>query len=167
MRVTHKFELRFMPFEVKPRWESLADEPSDACARALRHVRVLAQTTFTMGLLYLLIALWFLSIFGNYGDIEKWQQVKQIELFHWSIVFALAAGAAIWHGLRFDNIVSHAFGITFLFINIYTRFFEYFWNELHKAIFFAILGVSLWFLGTRAQTIWNLGRAKELSDRQP
>lgn len=133
----------------------------------LARVRDLTQTTFTMGMLYLFIALWLLSIFGNYGDPESWEEVRQIELFHWSLLFALAAGAAIWHGLKFDNNVSHGFGITFLFINIYTRFFEYFWDELHKAIAFAILGVSLWFLGTRAQRIWNLGRAKELSDRQP
>ena len=34
-----------------------------------------------MGLLYLFIALWIMSIFGNYGDIERWERVKQIELF--------------------------------------------------------------------------------------
>lgn len=130
------------------------------------YARELSQTTFTMGMLYLFIALWLLSIFGNHGDVSSWEKVKQRELFQWSLLFGLAAAAAIWHGLKFENVVSHGFGVTFLFINVYTRFFEYFWDEIHKAIFFAILGISLWFLGTRAQTIWNLGRAKRLSEAQ-
>jgi len=128
----------------------------------LPYLRGLGRSTFTVGLLYLFVALWLLSIFGNYGDLESWSEVKQVELFHWSLLFALAAGVAIWHGLKFDNGVSHGFGITFLFINIYTRFFEYFWDDLHKAIFFGVLAVSLWFLGRHAQRIWTLGRAKEL-----
>ena len=31
-----------------------------------------------------------------------------------------------------------------LFINLYTRFFELFWNSPHKTIFFALLGISFW-----------------------
>ena len=118
----------------------------------------LARSTFVMGLLYLFVALWILSIFGNYGDEGALREVRQIELFHWSALFAAAAGVAIWHGLKFDDAVSRGFGITFLFINLFTRFFEFFWAPLHKAVFFAILGALLWFLGSRAQKIWNLGQ---------
>ncbi len=132
-----------------------------------RHLSGLTQTTLKTGMLYLFMALWLLSIFGNYGDANTWRQVSQIELFHWSILFALAACAAIWHGLKLDNPISHGFGITFLFINIYTRFFEHFWDTIHKAIFFAVIGVSLWALGANAQRIWNLGRARELREERP
>jgi hypothetical protein len=118
----------------------------------------LSQTTLTMGLLYLFVALWLLSIFGDHTDAKTWVRAGPFELFHWSVLFAAAAGLAIWHGLRFDNGVSRGFGITFLFINLFTRFFEFFWEPLHKSVFFAILGVALWFLGGRAQKIWNLGR---------
>jgi hypothetical protein len=38
------------------------------------------------------------------------------------------------------------FGMTSFFIEPYTKFFEYFWEGLHKAIFFAILGVSFWLI---------------------
>lgn len=58
---------------------------------------------------------------------------------------------------RRDDRTSIGFGITFLFINLYTRFFEHFWNPLHKAVFFALLGVSFWFIGSRAERIWTLG----------
>ncbi len=118
------------------------------------------KPTRVMGLLYLFIALWIMSIFGNYGDMEKWYQAKQIELFHWSLLFGLASIAAIYHGIKFDDSTTRGFGLTFLFINLYTRFFEYFWNTLHKAIFFALLAVSFWYIGTRAERIWNLSVLK-------
>lgn len=109
-----------------------------------------------MGLLYLFIALWILSIFGNYGDMDSWNDVKQIELFHWGLIFGLVAIGAIYYGLKNDDYTSRSFGITFLFINLYTKYFEYFWNGTHKAIFFVILAVSFWFIGQRAEKIWNL-----------
>lgn len=114
------------------------------------------RPTRVMGLLYLFIALWILSIFGNYGDGGSWQKAKQIELFHWSILFALAALAAIYHGVKYDDGMTRGFGITFLFINLYTRFFEHFWDGTHKGIFFALLAISFWYLGSKAEKIWQL-----------
>lgn len=49
------------------------------------------RSTLVMGLLYLFISLWIMSIFGNYGDMHSWERAKQIELFHWSILFGVAA----------------------------------------------------------------------------
>jgi hypothetical protein len=130
-----------------------------ACAFALEpHPKAqrFYRSTLTMGLLYLFIALWIMSIFGNYGDMHAWERVKQIELFHWSILFGLVACGAIYHGLKFDNGITKGFGLTFLFINLYTRFFELFWNSIHKAVFFALLGLSFWYLGTKAEKIWKI-----------
>lgn len=119
------------------------------------------RSTLVMGLLYLFIALWIMSIFGNYGDLPAWGRVKQIELFHWSILFAAVAGWAIYYGLRHDNDITKGFGLTFLGINLYTRFFELFWDNLHKAVFFALLALSFWYIGSKAETIWNLGEGDE------
>ena len=58
------------------------------------------------------------------------------------------------------------FGVTFLGINLYTRFFELFWNNLHKAIFFALLAASFWYIGSKAETIWNFGKEERLSPRK-
>lgn len=113
------------------------------------------QTTLVVGLFYLFMSLWILSIFGDHSDIEIWRKVKQIELFHWSLLFGLVAVGAIYHGLKYDNTTTRGFGIVFLFINIYTRFCEFFWDKLHKAIFFALLGISLWILGIYAERIWK------------
>lgn len=119
------------------------------------------RVTLVIGLLFLFIALWLLSIFGNHGDFSSWQDIKQIELFHWSFLFGIFAGAGIYHGLRFDNAITKGFGVTFIFINLYTRYFEYFWDATHKAFFFALLAASFWFLGSKAETIWYLGKTKE------
>ena len=114
------------------------------------------KPTYVLGLLYFFIALWILSIFGNYGDMGNWYNVKQYELFHWGLIFGLVAVGAIYYGLKQDDYTSRSFGITFLFINFYTKYFEYFWDAIHKAIFFLILAASFWFIGQRAEKIWNL-----------
>jgi hypothetical protein len=122
-------------------------------------------STYIIGLLYLFISLWLLSIFGNFGSLESWNGVKQIELFHWAIIFGLVAIAAIYYGLKQDDYTSRSFGITFLIINLYTIFFEYFWEGTHKAIFFIILAASFWFVGQKAEKIWNLEFLKK--DKKP
>ena len=120
-----------------------------------------SKSTRAMGLLYLFIALWIMSIFGNYGDMDEWGDVPQIQLFHWSLLFGIAAVVSIYHGIKADDRMTRGFGITFLCINLYTRFFEYFWDNVHKAIFFALLAASFWYLGAKAEKIWNMGRRSQ------
>ena len=50
------------------------------------------------------------------------------------------------------------YGAVFLAINVYTRFFENFWDAMNKGLFFLILGGSLWLLGSKAERIWNAAR---------
>ncbi|MCU4165172.1 hypothetical protein [Carboxylicivirga caseinilyticus] len=114
------------------------------------------KSTYILGLLYLFIALWILSIFGNYGDVDEWFDVKQISLIWYGVIFGLVAIIAIWWGLKQDDYTSRSFGLTFLFINLYTKYFEYFWDAMHKAIFFLILAGTFWLIGNNAEKIWNL-----------
>ena len=148
------YPLRFVLFDGMLTAAALALETQPLGQRFFR-------STLVIGLLYLFISLWIMSIFGNYGDMRGWERAKQIELFHWSILFAAVAGLAIYHGLRHGNDTTKGFGITFLGINLYTRFFELFWNGLHKAVFFALLALSFWYIGSKAETIWNIGKREE------
>ncbi|VAW69359.1 hypothetical protein MNBD_GAMMA10-1213, partial [hydrothermal vent metagenome] len=120
--------------------------------------------TRAIGLLYLFIALWIMSIFGNYGDPEIWAGVRQAGLFYWSLLFGAASIVSIYHGIKYDDAMTRGFGITFIFINLYTRFFEYFWDGTHKAIFFGLLAISFWYLGSRAEKIWHLSAIEYLAD---
>lgn len=122
----------------------------------------LRPATYKIGLLYLFISLWILSIFGNYGDVDAWWDTSSRgELLHWSVLFGLASIAAIWHGLKYDDGASRGFGLVFLFINFYTKYFEYFWNATHKAVFFFVLAVSFWLIGSKAEKVWNLEFVKK------
>lgn len=112
--------------------------------------------TYFAGLLYLFTSLLLLSIFGNYGTLEEWYAIKQLSLFYWAILSSAACVAAIIIGLKYNDAMLREFGIIFLFINLYSRYFEYFWDSWHKAIFFAILGISFVLIGRKAEKIWSL-----------
>jgi hypothetical protein len=118
------------------------------------------ELTYVLGLLYLFISLWLLSIFGNYGSIDYWWHIKQISFFYWGIISAIVAGAFLLFGLRSKDVIAREFGITFLLIYIYTQYFEYFWDYTNKTLFFAILGASFWLIGRKAERIWNFNKEK-------
>src|SRR5690606_30861618 len=105
--------------------------------------------------LYFFTSLLLLSIFGNYGTLEEWYAIKQLSLFYWAIISATACVAAILLGLKPNDAMLREYGIVFLFINLYTRYFEYFWDSGHKAIFFAVLGISFVLIGRKAEKIWS------------
>lgn len=155
------YPMRFVVFGAVLTAIAIGGERAWAAAPAstlAARLRSMVPATKVVGLLYLFVALWILSIFGNLADPERWQKVRQVELLHWSVLFGAVAVASIAYGLRRDDGAFRGFGLTFLFINLYTRFFEYFWNATHKAVFFAVLAASFWFLGRRAEAIWQLGR---------
>ncbi len=124
-----------------------------------RHSRLLflQESTLFMGLLYFFNALWMLTIFGNYDSLSAWSHIKQIELWGWSVTMLLVTLSAIYYGIKNNNPLIRAFGIIFLLLCLYSRYFEYFWGTLHKAVFFAILALSFWIIGSRAEKIWQLG----------
>ncbi len=111
--------------------------------------------TYFAGLLYLFTSLLLLSIFGNYGTLEEWYLIKQITLFYWAIISAALCALAISIGLKKNDAMLREFGIIFLFINLYTRYFEYFWDSWHKAVFFMVLGISFVLIGRKAEKIWS------------
>lgn len=112
--------------------------------------------TYFGGLLYLFTSLLLLSVFGNYGSLEEWYSIKQLSLFYWAIISAVVCVVAIVIGLKKNDSMLREFGIIFLFINLYTRYFEYFWDNWHKAIFFSVLGISFVLIGRKAEKIWSL-----------
>jgi len=113
------------------------------------------ELTYVVGLLYLFMSIWLLSIFGNLGSIDYWWHIRQISLFYWGIISAVVAGCFLLYGLKTRDVIAREFGITFLLIFIYTKYFEYFWDHTNKTLFFAILGLSFWLIGRKAERIWN------------
>ncbi|MCX2575765.1 DUF2157 domain-containing protein [Pedobacter sandarakinus] len=114
------------------------------------------QVTYIAGMVYLFVALWALSVFGNFASLEEWYAIRQLSLFYWALISAGVCVASTVIGLKFHDDVAREFGITFLFINLYTRYFEYFWDSWHKALFFSVLAASFWLIGRKAEKIWNV-----------
>ncbi|WP_255431166.1 DUF2157 domain-containing protein [Pedobacter sp. N36a] len=141
-----------------------APEPIKESAAIITSDRSLGhffQITYIIGMMYLFFSLWLLSVFGNFGTLEEWYGVKQLSLFYWAIVSAAACVISIFIGLKYRDDIAREFGITFLFINLYTRYFEYFWDSWHKALFFCVLAASFWIIGRKAEKIWNLEFLKQ------
>ncbi|MEM9304641.1 MAG: hypothetical protein AAGE01_21195 [Pseudomonadota bacterium] len=85
------------------------------------------------GLLYLNLALWVGSIrAGGVG---------------WLVLFTLAGVAQLALGAVYRDGRLVGFGIVFLAIDIYTRFYEHFWNTLSKGSFFLLAGVAALVVG--------------------
>lgn len=118
------------------------------------------QISYVIGLTYLMVALWLLSIFGNYSDMDKWSQVRQWHIFYWGLLSSAASLGLAWYGLKRSDNIAREFGIVFLIINIYTRFFEYLWDSINRAVFFLLLAASFWYIGRWAERIWS-GKEKK------
>lgn len=124
--------------------------------RKVKSFQFFFLTTYISGMIYLFVSLWLISVFGNFGTLDQWYGIRQISLFYWALISAAVCGISIFAGLKFRDDVAREFGITFLFLNLYTRYFEYFWDSWHKALFFSVLAASFWFIGRRAEKIWNV-----------
>ena len=90
------------------------------------------------GLLYFNLSLWFLSL-DFYG--YRYQDMQDATLL-WVILFTLGGIAQIVAGARLKDSRYTGFGIVFLGINLYTRFYEHFWDDMSKAAFFTVAGIT-------------------------
>ncbi len=121
----------------------------------IKPIRQFQQLSYVIGLTYLMVALWLLSIFGNYSDLDLWSQVRQWHIFYWGLLSSAVSLCLAWYGLKKHDNVAREFGIVFLIINIYTRFFEYLWDNINRALFFLLLALSFWYIGRWAERIWR------------
>ena len=104
--------------------------------RQLRHFSGFGRLYVIFGLLYLNCSLWFLSLDDLGSDTRPWT---------W--LFTLAAIGQLVVGARFKHPSFTGFAVVFLGIDLYTRFYEYSWDRLGVATFFAVAGIIGLLLG--------------------
>ncbi|MGF1776228.1 hypothetical protein [Vibrio nomapromontoriensis] len=149
------FPLRFVLFGV------LLITSSSWVLRRWKSKEDFVITTRAVGMSVFFVSMWLMSVFGNHADWSVWSEVTQFSLVHWSLLLLVASIASVYHGIKYDDELTRGFGLIFIFINLYTRFIEYFWEGTHKAVFFAVLAISFWFFGTRAEKIYRIGLTSE------
>lgn len=115
-----------------------------------------SRITYVFSLIILFTGLWGVSIFGNFNDLEAWYAVRQTHVIIYGVVFGIAALISLYMGIRYKDDIARDLGILFLLVNFYSRYFEFFWDTLHKGLFFLFLAVSFWFIGR-----WIERRRKE------
>lgn len=98
------------------------------------------------GLLYLNLSLWFLTL--PHGPL------------HWVLVFTGAGIAQIVAGARLYDARFTGFGIVFLAIDLYTRYFEHFWDRLSLGNFFLLGGVLAMAFGYACER-WSRATSPE------
>lgn len=121
----------------------------------IRRIQGFTSVSFVVGLLYTMIALWLLSIFGNYSDWDSWSGVRQYEIFYWGLLGIIISLGLALYGMKTKDHVSRDIGFVFFILNLYTRFVEYLWDNLNRTIFFLLLAISFWFVGRWAEKVWK------------
>jgi uncharacterized membrane protein len=101
------------------------------------------QAYETTGLVYLNLSLLILTIgLGARGDTSAW-----------IAVWFVAALAQIVAGARLHNSLLTGFGVTAFAVNVYTRYYEDFWNSMHAGTFFLLGGASLLMAGALCELV--------------
>jgi hypothetical protein len=126
----------------------------------IKTLQSFSAVTYAIGLFLFLLAAWTLSIFGNYDNLDRWTAIRQGTLWYWSLGYSLVLAGLIAYAIQNKNDVLRDMCLLFFLLNIYTRYFEYFWDRTNKGIFFAILAVSFWFVGKKAEQWRNKEKQK-------
>lgn len=133
-------------------YELAIDDPRLMCFAALAavlvglyHERSLREQTVrfyqayeVMGLMYLNLSLLILTVDPPGGTRE---QTLWVGLWFIAALLQIIAGA-LQHNSLFTG-----FGVTAMAINSYTRYYEDFWNRMHKGVFFLLGGAVLFAAG--------------------
>jgi hypothetical protein len=77
------------------------------------------------GALVLQLSLWFLSVFGNFGEPGSIRWDNGGERLAFTAVWAIVAGGFILIGARKSVQLLRAYGLVFLIINAYTFYFQF------------------------------------------
>ena len=98
------------------------------------------------GLLYLNLSLWFLTL--PRGPLD------------WVLIFTAASITQIIVGARLHDARFTGFGIVFLAIDLYTRYYEHFWDQLSLGVFFLLGGVLAMAFGYACER-WSYATTSE------
>ncbi|WP_346237143.1 hypothetical protein ABDK00_012075 [Niabella insulamsoli] len=92
------------------------------------------------------------SVSGNLS-YDVWTAIRQGKLFIWAIAYTLLLIGLLLYAIKQKDETLRDIVIIFFLLNIYTRYFEYFWDRTNKGLFFALLALSFWLIGNKAEQV--------------
>lgn len=114
-------------------------------------VQSFARVYAHLGLLVIHLALWFLAVFGYFGDPDeiRWFEDNTVDRVLFSILWAAFSIAGLWFAGRLGQRILRSYGMTFLVINLYTFYFQFivFHSGSAWALHTLLVGGSLVWLG--------------------
>jgi hypothetical protein len=102
------------------------------------------------GALTVQLSLWFLSVFGNFGNPGTIRWGNEGERLAYTALWAGVASGFVLMGARLGAGILRAYGLVFLIINAYTFYFQFLVVRTGEAwwIHLLLTGTSLFFVGT-------------------
>jgi Predicted membrane protein (DUF2157) len=91
----------------------------------LSRYRGFAKIWISLGLFLLEMALWLLSLFGNFGDMMEFRFAPNEELVLFNVVWLVVNIALVYLGSRWRFGMLTGYGVTFFIIQLYTLFFAH------------------------------------------
>jgi uncharacterized membrane protein len=132
-----------------PRWMSLA--ALAAIVVGVYHERSLRDRTGrffqaweAVGLIYLNVSMLILTVDPD----PAWGKASL-----WIALWLIAGVSQIAAGARLHNPLLTGFGVTAFAVNVYTRYYETFWNRLHAGTFFLLGGLVLLAAGLACEIV--------------
>ncbi|WP_295161597.1 DUF2157 domain-containing protein [uncultured Brachyspira sp.] len=101
---------------------------------------------YNIGLLYLNIIFAVMSVFGNSDKVMIFEY-KSEEILIYSFLFLISNIITLIIGCRLKKFSIIRCSVFFIILNMYIRYFEYFYLKVNTWIFFIILGISTILIG--------------------
>ncbi|MCH5597317.1 hypothetical protein [Niabella ginsengisoli] len=125
------------------------------CAAVLQRfhqTKTFYNLTWYSSWIFFLLSGLFLSVSGNLS-YDVWSAIKQGKLFMWALSYTILLIAVLLYAVKKKDDTLRDIAIIFFLLNIYTRYFEYFWDRTNKGLFFALLALSFWLIGKKAEQV--------------
>lgn len=110
-----------------------------------------------VGLLFVFLSLWIMSIWGGTFKEGEWLEPSAVELWVTNILFISATLIALFLGAVGEDRLFFNFGLTFFIIESYALFFSHVWATTGTAFGSLLLGAMLVGTGYALRYLWLKG----------
>ncbi len=118
-------------------------------------MRSFTTTIMVIGIIYANMALWMFSTVGYHIKHQQRSEryfdglSSQLQLMGWSMIWLASSISLGIYGVWTSRASAQRLAVVFSLLNLYTKFFEYFWYPETEVFFFIVLASSLCLLGYR------------------